>query len=622
MSGGVFFLFLLIAIIAVVDAIPLRRGCRQSSMDVFFLMDSSSSIQTENFADQLKFVADVINNLDMKMDGIHAGLATFSDSFYLSIDLTHDRNSFLSSMSSVFPLSGSTRIGRALTYLKREGFGSPLARKNATKIAILITDGESVDNPFPIAEELKTEGVKIFAIEAKQVNNKGELRLIANKPSYRFLLKLDARNVGDAIAKTISKIGCNSAEIRDNCQQMQNQDFRFLIDLAGFGRLKSNQIMEFTIRAVRMLERKQLNCFFGIHFSSRPTKFVCLLILPLKTVCLRSLRLVVSASQRKTLSISEQLELIDDVKVKKLKLAAAAKKYGIGYSTAAKILKKKDDLRSCMQMNGNTNRKRKRQSVHKDVNEALTQWFTQACAHGATVTDHVIRQKASQLAVNLEVDFEPSNGWLMRWKQADNVSFKKFHGESTSADHGSANEWVTNVLPQLFRGYDPKDVWNCDETGIFYKAMPSGSLRFAGDEQSNGTKVPKDRLTMLQFTNMDGTWMTSQLFTDVMKTLDRKMFAQNRKIILFLDNATCHNLLPGSNLSNIKLSFMPPNTTSLIQPLDQGIIRSFKAYYRRELVRMQIAAIHATPPVPLSEVAKQITVLKAMHMMKRALFMV
>ncbi|CAE1241738.1 unnamed protein product [Acanthosepion pharaonis] len=361
-----------------------------------------------------------------------------------------------------------------------------------------------------------------------------------------------------------------------------------------------------------------------------------------------------SASQRKTLNISEQLELIDDVKVKKLKLAAAAKKYGIGYSTAAKILKKEDDLRSCMQMNGNTNRKRKRQSVHKDVNEALTQWFTQACAHGATVTDHVIRQKASQLAVNLEVDFEPSNGWLMRWKQANSVSFKKFQGESTSADHSSANELVTNILPQLFRGYDPKDVWNCDETGIFHKAMPSGSLRFAGDEQSNGTKVPKDRLTMFQFANMDGSekqavvvgksakprcfknvktlpfsyfanrkaWMTSQLFTDVMKTLDRKMITQNRKIILFSDNATCHNLLPGTNLSNIKLSFMPPNTTCLIQPLGQGIIRSFKAYYRRELVRMQIAAIDATPPVPLSEVAKQITVLKAMHMRKRALFMV
>ena len=67
---------------------------------------------------------------------------------------------------------------------------------------------------------------------------------------------------------------------------------------------------------------------------------------------------------------------------------------------------------------------------------------------------------------------------------------------------------------------------------------------------------------------------------------------------------------------------MPPNTSSLIQPLDQVIIRSFKAYYRRELVRMQIAAIDAPPPVPLSEVAKQITVLNAMYMIKRAPFMV
>ena len=30
----------------------------------------------------------------------------------------------------------------------------------------------------------------------------------------------------------------------------------------------------------------------------------------------------------------------------------------------------------------------------------------QACAHGANVTDHVIRLKASQLAVNFEIDFE------------------------------------------------------------------------------------------------------------------------------------------------------------------------------------------------------------------------
>ena len=47
-----------------------------------------------------------------------------------------------------------------------------------------------------------------------------------------------------------------------------------------------------------------------------------------------------------------------------------------------------------------------------------------------------------------------------------------------------------------------------------------------------------------------------------------------------------------------------------------------KAYYRREIVRLQVAAIDSVPQKPASEVSKTITVLKAMHMLKRALFMV
>lgn len=261
-------------VVTLTNAIPLKTECRQS--DIFFLMDSSSSIKTEDFADQLKFVADVVDKLDMKGKNgdIRLGLATFSDSFYLSIDLTDDKGSFLSLMGSVFPLSGSTRIGRALTYLQMEGFNGPSSRKNATKVAIIITDGESVDNPIPIAKELKSQGVKIFAVDAKHSNSKGELRLIASKPSYRFLLNLDGRNVRNTVAHTLSNIGCNTLVIHENCQRMNGQDFRFLIDLAGFGRLKSNQIMEFTIEAIQHLGQKHLNSFFGIHFGFIPNQGV------------------------------------------------------------------------------------------------------------------------------------------------------------------------------------------------------------------------------------------------------------------------------------------------------------------------------------------------------------
>ncbi|GFV00042.1 tigger transposable element-derived protein 6 [Trichonephila clavipes] len=49
------------------------------------------------------------------------------------------------------------------------------------------------------------------------------------------------------------------------------------------------------------------------------------------------------------------------------------------------------------------------------------------------------------------------------------------------------------------------------------------------------------------------------------------------------DNCTVHNTAPP--LSNVKLQFFPPNSTSKLQPLDQGIIHNFKTFYRREVVK-------------------------------------
>ena len=57
----------------------------------------------------------------------------------------------------------------------------------------------------------------------------------------------------------------------------------------------------------------------------------------------------------------------------------------------------------------------------------------------------------------------------------------------------------------------------------------------------------------------------------------------------FVDNCTAHPAL--DIVHNIHLEFLPVNTTSLIQPMDQGIIKNLKTRYRKDLVQMTIAAI-------------------------------
>lgn len=78
-------------------------------------------------------------------------------------------------------------------------------------------------------------------------------------------------------------------------------------------------------------------------------------------------------------------------------------------------------------------------------------------------------------------------------------------------------------------------------------------------------------------------WMNSELMAEWLMQLDRMMIRENRKFLLFLDNACSHPR--DIQLQNIKLICLPPNCTSVVQPLDQGIIKSFKTLYRTFIVK-------------------------------------
>ena len=145
--------------------------------------------------------------------------------------------------------------------------------------------------------------------------------------------------------------------------------------------------------------------------------------------------------------------------------------------------------------------------------------------------------------------------------------------------------------------------------------QPNKSLVLQG-EDGRGTKVSKDRVTILPCANMSGTdkldllvigkskqphclrgiktypvtwrnnptaWMTGPLFTEWLQKLDRRMVREKRKIALVMDNCRAHPKVDG--LKAVKCVFLPPNTTSITQPMDQGIIANLKSHYRNNLVK-------------------------------------
>lgn len=99
--------------------------------------------------------------------------------------------------------------------------------------------------------------------------------------------------------------------------------------------------------------------------------------------------------------------------------------------------------------------------------------------------------------------------------------------------------------------------------------------------------IDKHKLPVAWYHNRSA-WMNTFIFTNWLNDFDTAVGKQQREILLLLDNAPIHS--HDIELQNITLKFFPANTTAKLQPLDQGIIRNFKANYRRQLVQHIIAS--------------------------------
>ena len=101
------------------------------------------------------------------------------------------------------------------------------------------------------------------------------------------------------------------------------------------------------------------------------------------------------------------------------------------------------------------------------------------------------------------------------------------------------------------------------------------------------------------------------MFEERVKVVDRNFGAQKRKITVIIDNSPAHPDVPA--LDWVELIFLLPNTTSITQPMNQGIIRSLKAKYRSLTVKKQIDALEKGNQLP------KFSILSAMSMLTKAL---
>lgn len=320
------------------------------------------------------------------------------------------------------------------------------------------------------------------------------------------------------------------------------------------------------------------------------------------------------ASKRKALCVDEKVCVIRAIE-KGEKKSDVARRLKLSQSTVATIWKNKETILQAA-LEGKTSKKL-RKPKFEDLDQVMLSWFNCQRQNNVPISGRIIKARAEKFAEQLGViNFKASEGWLGKFKHRHKITCGKINGEARDVDSNVTNDWLNKVWPKLKAKYSAIDIFNAHETELVFKVTPDKTLKSKG-EKFVGSKLSKDRITVLVAANMNGTekrkllvigksknsrcfknikqlpvtykanesaWMTAQLFEEEVRKWDAEL--KTRKILLLVDNCPAHPRI--SNLRNIELAFLPANKTSILQPMEQSVIKSLKGHFRRNMIMEMI----------------------------------
>lgn len=329
------------------------------------------------------------------------------------------------------------------------------------------------------------------------------------------------------------------------------------------------------------------------------------------------------------------LSLVDKNKIlKRLErgetLVSLAKEFGVGRATIHDIRKNSEKIKNFCGKNENVKSSRKtlKPGEFPQVEDSLYLWFLQERERHTPISGEILKEKARFFYKKImnNDDFHASEGWLDKFKRRFGIRILSMTGEKLSCDTDAVEPFKEEFKKAIDEmGLTPDQVYNADESGLFWRLLPNKTYVHRAEASAPGRKLAKDRVTFMPCSNASGThkmnmlvigkatkprafknvqlpvdykaqnkgWMTKSVFVEwfeqlfvpsVKKFLNKQKLPQ--KALLILDNCPGHPHEEDLNIKDsfIRIMFLPPNVTPILQPMDQNVIQAIKMQYKKSLL--------------------------------------
>ena len=210
--------------------------------------------------------------------------------------------------------------------------------------------------------------------------------------------------------------------------------------------------------------------------------------------------------QRTDLSLERKIYAIRQTELGKSS-RNLARELGVGKTQISNIIKRKAEYLAIYNSDGPSARCRKiRKTGNEELNRLMHEWYRIAMSMNLPISGPIIQAKALVYAGQLGIaTFTASNGWLDSFRKRHQI----FAGASSSSVESANVEVDTSVkgwrsrLPGICHGYRPEDIWNLDETSLYYKALPDDCVALRSEQCEDG-KLAVERLTLAVCCSMTG----------------------------------------------------------------------------------------------------------------------